>query len=81
MILIKSEEFIHQEISIKDDALHKFPLLSQIETWYYDSLFNNEYSVVFLVNVFSIFKTGFVLISLYIYKDNILLKSIKKDTF
>lgn len=78
VILIKTEEFVLQDISIKDDALHKFPLFGQIETWYYDSMLSDGYSIVLLLNVFTFLKAGFVLTGLYIYKDKELLKSVRK---
>lgn len=62
---------------MKDDAAHETKGIGHVETWYYDGIFSNGYSVVCLVNIIHLLKTGFVLTGLFIYKDKILVKSIR----
>ena len=59
---------------MKDDALHRERSFGRIETWYYDAIFNNNYSVVSLVNVFHMSYLSFVITSLFIYQNTNLVK-------
>lgn len=67
--------FNPQDIILKDDALHRKGKLFHIETFYYDAIFNNDYSIVALINILHLGKLGFVLYSLSIYKDTKLIKN------
>jgi hypothetical protein len=67
--------FNPQDISFKDDSLHKKGNLLHIETFYYDAIFNNNYSVVALINILHLGNLGFVLYSLSTYKDTKLIKN------
>lgn len=75
--LIIPQMFIPQDTTLKDDALHKTRGIGHVETWYYDAMLNDGYSMVTLVNVIRTFKIGLVIASLFIYKDGSLMKSIK----
>jgi hypothetical protein len=72
---IKKFEFQPQDITIRDDAWHKKENFFHIETWYFDGNFSNNYSVVTLVNIFTIGNSGFVLTGFFIYKDTELIIS------
>jgi hypothetical protein len=69
--------FKPHDVVLKDDAFHK---KAQVETWYYDALFDNGYSVVALVNVIHIWSIGVVLTGLYVYKDAKLVASLRRKT-
>ena len=69
MIKIRSKVFTPYDIVLRDDALHRKGNFGHVETWYYDALFDNNYSMVMLVNVFHMAKFGIVLTRLFIYKD------------
>ena len=62
------------DIVFKDDARHRTGFFSHVETWYYDAMFENGYSIVSLVNVIHIGKIGTVLSGIFFYKDGKLLK-------
>ncbi len=78
MFTIDSREFIPQDIVIQDDAVHKKGNFGHVETWYYDAIFDNDYSVVTLVNVIHFGLLSQVLTSLFIYKKNKLVKKLRK---
>lgn len=75
---IKSTMFQPQDIVLRDDAMHQRDTFSHIETWYYDALFDNNYSVVTLVNVFKFGNQGVVLTGMFIYKDTHLVKNTRR---
>ena len=80
MISIASKTFILQDITIQDDAFHKKKNFGHVETWYYDAMLDNNYSIVALVNVIHLGLLSRVLTGLFIYKDNKLIKSLRKKT-
>ncbi|OYT62543.1 hypothetical protein B6U81_00655 [Thermoplasmatales archaeon ex4484_30] len=61
------EFFTPENITLKDDAFHVFPL--HAETWYYECFFDNDYSMVFIVTVLSNGRTGLALAGIYIYRN------------
>ena len=63
---------------MKDDALHRKGSFGRIETWYYDAIFNDNYSVVSLVNVFHLSYLSFVITSFFIYHNTNLVKFKRK---
>jgi len=71
-------QFKPENIVLKDDALHKNHRFFRIETWYYDALFENKYSIVSLVNVLSIGDCGIVLTGQFIYKDTKIIYAERK---
>jgi hypothetical protein len=73
-----SSVFHPKDIVFKDDARHRTGFFSHVETWYYDAIFENGYSIVSLVNVIHIGKIGSVLSGLFFYKDGNLLNSIRE---
>ena len=75
---INSIGFTPQDIVLRDDALHKTGIFGHVETWYYDAIFDNNYSMVKLVSLFHINNVGFVLTGLFIYKDTILVKGLRR---
>ncbi len=66
---VKNKEFQPEDITIRDDAWQKKTNFYHIETWYFDGIFNNNYSIVALVNVFTLGNYGFIQTGCYIYKD------------
>jgi len=78
-MIIKPKTFVPHDIILQDDALHKKKNFGRVETWYYDAILDNHYSIVALVNIIHI-GFGMVLTGLFIYKDNKLIKSIRKRT-
>ncbi|KAA0001664.1 MAG: hypothetical protein FE048_05085 [Thermoplasmata archaeon] len=64
---IVDEFFTPENITLKDDAFHVFPL--HVETWYYEAFFNNNYSMVFITTVLSNGKIGLTLTGFYIYRN------------
>jgi hypothetical protein len=65
----KNIQFQPKDITISDDAWQKKTNFFHIETWYYDGIFTNNYSVVALVNVLTAGNYGFIQTGCYIYKD------------
>jgi len=58
-----------KNITLEDDAFHKTDKFLHIETWYFDAVFTNNYSMAVIISVFQRGDIGFVLSGLYIYKD------------
>ena len=75
--IIKTSGFNPESVTLKDDAVHGSRIFGNVETWYYDAIFDNTYSVVCLVNVIQFLKTGLVLTGLFIYKDTKLIKNFR----
>ena len=76
---MNSNNIFHpRNIVFKDDARHRTGFFSHVETWYYDAIFENGYSVVSLINVIHIGKLGTVLSGIFFYKDGKLLKINRK---
>jgi len=80
VITIELQRFNPTPICLQDDAAHTPRILGNIETWYYDAIFDNNYSMACVVNVFHFLKTGLVLSGLFIYKDTHLLKCVRTRT-
>ena len=80
MILIKTFEFDPKNVIMKDDAVHKNKIFGNVETWYYDAIFDNKYSMVCLINLIRFLKKGLILTGLFIYKDTKLIKSFRDRT-
>jgi hypothetical protein len=72
------KEFTPEPIRFQDDVRHRTGYFSHVETWYYDAVFENGYSMVSLVNVIHIGRIGTVLSGIFIYKNGNLIKSIRK---
>jgi len=58
-----------QDITLEDDAFHKTNRFFHIETWYFDAVFTNNYSMAVIVSVVQKGNFGYVLTGLYIYED------------
>ena len=56
-------------ITLEDDAFHKTYNKFHAETWYFDAIFTNGYSMAVIVTVAQKGDAGSVLTGLYIYKD------------
>ena len=69
--------FTPHDIVLRDDALHRKGNFGHVETWYYDALFENNYSTVMLVNVFHMANFSVVLTRLFIYKDKKLVGNLR----
>ena len=74
---IKNNIFNPTDIDLRDDASHLKNGFGEIETWYHDAIFDNNYSLVSLINVLNIGKLGIVLTGLFIYKDSEPIKIIR----
>jgi len=80
VIIIEPQRFNPKSIILKDDAVHKTKIFGNVETWYYDAMFDNNYSMVCIVNIVQFLKIGVILTGLFIYKDTQLIKSIRNRT-
>ena len=69
--------FTPHDIVLRDDALHRKGNFGHVETWYYDALFDNDYSIVMLVNVLHMANFSIVLTRLFIYKDKKLVRNLR----
>jgi hypothetical protein len=58
-----------QDIKLEDDAFHKTNRFFHIETWYFDAVFTNNYSMAVVITVVQKGNFGHVLTGLYIYED------------
>ena len=76
---INSKIFVPTDLNLSDDAVHKTRGIGQVETWYYDAIFENGYSIVTLINYLRVLKIGVVISSLFIYKDGVLIKNIRNQ--
>jgi hypothetical protein len=77
VIKISTKVFTPHDIVLRDDAAHGKGSFSHVETWYYDAMFDNGYSVATLVNVIHVGKIGTVLTGLFIYKDAKLVGNVR----
>lgn len=77
MIKIKSKSFKPKDIVLQDDALHKRKNFGRIETFYYDVIFSNKYSIVMLVNVLHLGIFDMIFAGLIIYRDTKIVKRIQ----
>jgi hypothetical protein len=80
VITIKPQRFNPIPILIQDDAAHTPKFFGNIETWYYDAIFDNTYSMACVVNVIHFLKTGLILSGVFIYKDSHLFKWVRTRT-
>lgn len=80
VIVIEPQRFNPTQITLKDDAAHTPKIFGNVETWYYDAIFHNEYSIVCVVNNFQFLKMGLILTGLFIYKGTKLIKWIRTRT-
>jgi hypothetical protein len=62
--------FVPENITLGDDAFHGSPFFP--ETWYAEAFFNNTYSIVFIVTIFSTYRGGIALTGFYLYRNGIL---------
>jgi len=63
--------FNPEDIELKDDAFHGSNLLNFAEWWYFDVIFDNNYSAQITIYVFSVLNQKFIISGLNIYKDGI----------
>ena len=80
MIGIESHHFTPTPIQLQDDAVHPPKMFGNVETWYYDAILSNSYSMACVVNVMRFLNTGLVLSGVFLYKDTILLKWVRTRT-
>lgn len=69
-------KFLPKDIILKDDAQHKKGNFGRIETWYYDAIFNNNYSMAIVINVIYVGIFSVVLVGLCLYKNGEFLHEI-----
>ena len=55
------------DITLKDDGFHKTDQFFHIESWYYDAVFDNNYSCAIVITVMQKGEVGAVLTGLYLY--------------
>jgi len=67
-----------QNISLADDAFHNSTTFFHIESWYFDAVFEQNYSMAVVVTILQRKTTGFVLEGLYLYKDTNLIAHPRK---
>ena len=77
MTTIGSRIFTPHDIVLQDDALHRKRSFGHIETWHYGAIFDNNYSMITLVNVIHMGYLSIVLAGLSIYKDAKLVKRLR----
>lgn len=65
-------------ITLEDDAFHKTYDFYHAENWYFDAVFDNNYSMAFNVLVLQKGNHGIVLIGLYLYDDTNLVSNPRK---
>jgi hypothetical protein len=80
VIVIEPRQFNPTRIILQDDAVHKPRIFGNVETWYYDAIFDNNYSMACVVNVMHFLKNGLIFTGLFIYKDTHLLKWVRTRT-
>jgi hypothetical protein len=80
VITIEPQRFNPTPIRLQDDALHAPRASGNVETWYFDAIFDNNYSMACVVNVISFLKMGLILSGVFIYKDTKLLKWVRTRT-
>ena len=66
------------DIELQDDAFHGADTPHFIEWWYFDAVFNNDYSIQASLHVFSVINQGFAYLTINLYKDNNLTLNEKK---
>ncbi len=62
--------FSPEDIELQDDAFHGADTLHFIEWWYFDAVFNNNYSIQAGLHIFSMINQGFAYLTINLYKDN-----------
>jgi len=67
------------DIELKDDAFHGAKTSHYTEWWYFDAVFDNNYSAQMNVRIASMFNYGTVFKRLDIYKDGALISHNKKS--
>ncbi|MFO7678004.1 MAG: hypothetical protein R6V50_06470 [Thermoplasmatota archaeon] len=77
---INQNQFIPKDFAFHDDRLHEKNNAFHVETWYYDAIFDNNYSIVVLINVIHLGCLTRIIHSLFFYHKNILIKHIKKKS-
>jgi len=76
---ISKNTFTPEDTKLSDDALHT-KRFSHIETFYYDAVFENHYSIVALVNIFKIGNFGLVLTGMFLYNNSTMIAN-KRQRF
>ncbi len=75
---IKIAKFSIEDARLIDDSMHSKGNFAKIETWYYDAILNNDFSVVCLINIIHLGFLSQVLTGVFIYKNNKLVKSTRQ---
>lgn len=70
-----NSKFQPQDITISDDAWQKKTNFFHIETWYYDAIFDQNYSLATLINILTLGNYGIIQTGFFIYKDTDLIIS------
>jgi hypothetical protein len=76
--MISIRKFVPHDSVVQDDALHKRGKFGRVETWYYDALFENNYSIVSLVNILHMSCFSIVITSMFIYRNTELVKCVRQ---
>jgi hypothetical protein len=70
--------FSPEDIELQDDAFHGADTLHFSEWWYFDAVFNDDYSFQTSLHVLSVINQGFAYLTINLYKDNNLILNEKK---
>ena len=65
-------------ITLEDDAFHKTYNYYHVETWYFDAVFDNNYSMALNIGVIQKGNHGIVLIGFYLYENTSLISHSRK---
>lgn len=69
--LPNSVSFNPEDIQLKDDAFHGSNSLNFAEWWYFDAIFDNNYSIQISIYIFSILNQKFIVTGVTIYRNGI----------
>lgn len=78
--MINDPLFNPQNITLQDDAFHRSSRLFHLETWYFDAKLVDNISLVIVICLFQVHKTGFILHGFYLYNNSSVEFSERKIT-
>lgn len=69
----KTNKNFQDNINLEDDAFHKTYISYHVETWYFDCVFENNYSLAIVVSVFQRSNKGLAMLTLSLYENSSLI--------
>ncbi len=66
-----------EPLTVDDDAFHPSFPKPHMETWYYDAVFTQGYSMAVVVTVFPLGSSRLILTGMYLYRDTLLVTSAR----